>query len=219
MTAQPDRRPRPGILEPHPDLWAALGHGVGLTQVLEDFYTRVYADPRLAPFFVHTTRQRAIEQQYSFLSAIFTGEPVYFGARPRNAHAWMVISDELFDYREDLLADCLRRYGLSEALVAHVREVDEAFRKQIVKDTPRPRKIGGVAMPLEGYEDVEMAIGALCDACGVEVPAGAMARYHVRTGETWCRACFPQDAAAPGRPAVAARIGEVDPTLLEGAQP
>ena len=170
-------------------MWAALRDGAGLADVLTDFYTRVYADPRLSPFFKFTTMRRAVEKQYSFLKEIFTGEECYFGDRPYNAHHWMVVSDELFDYRESLMGDCLLRYGLPDHLIRRFRAVDEMFRKQIVKATPKPRKLRGIDLPLEGFSDVTISAGTLCDGCERPIDAGQKARYHVRTGQAYCPAC------------------------------
>lgn len=182
------QRRRSGDLAPDPELWRALGGGV-LQRILEDFYARVYDDPRLGPFFEGVTRERAVEKQYNFLMELFTGERVYFGARPRNAHHWMVISHELFDYREDLLAEVCRAHGLGEEHIARWRRADEIFRKQIVKDVPVPLKLGGQALPLEGYESLVLSAGALCDGCHAEIQAGDEVRYHVRLGTTFCSRC------------------------------
>jgi len=170
-------------------MWAALRDGAGLTEMLTDFYTCVYADPRLSLFFRFTTMRRAIEKQYSFLREIFTGEECYFGDRPYNAHHWMVISDELFDYRESLMEGCLRRCGIPDHLIRRFRAVDEMFRKQIVKAAPKPRKLRGIDLPLEGLSDVTISAGTLCDGCGEPIDAGQEARYHLRTGQTYCLRC------------------------------
>jgi len=174
-------------------MWAALRDGAGLNEILNDFYGRVYQDPRLAHFFEGVTIDRAIEKQYSFLRQIFTGDRCYFGDRPRNAHHWMIISDELFDYREELMMTCLRRYGLSEELIAQWRAAEEQFRKQIVKDTPIPKKVRGLELPLEGYQRETLTVGSLCDGCGLELPDGSIATYHVRTGRTFCDPCSPNN--------------------------
>lgn len=183
------RDERRGPLDPHPEIWEDLGNGRLLLEVLEDFYTRVFADPRLGPFFEGVTKRRVIEKQYSFLYAKLAGADAYFGDRPRNAHHWMVISEEIFDYRERLLARCLREHGAPESVVRHVRAIDEAFRKQIVKAAPRPRKLEGIILPLEGYETAEMSVAHLCDECGDAIEVGETATYHVRTGVTACEAC------------------------------
>jgi len=185
-------------LRPDPELWSALGEGALLTTILTDFYTRVYSDARLAPFFESVSIDRAIEKQWSFLCQIFTGEDVYFGDRPRNAHHWMVISDELMTYREELMASCLRRHGLAEPLVARFRAVEESFRKQIVKDRPRAKKLRGTTLPLDGYEPLELAVGSVCDGCQASVEAGASIRYHRRTGRIRCCDC--EDEASPDVP-------------------
>lgn len=199
---------RRGKLAPDPEMWAALSRvaddGAGLNEILDDFYSRVYADARLAHFFEGVTKQRAIEKQHSFLRSIFTGERVYFGDRPRNAHHWMVISNELFDYREALMEDCLRRWGLAEHLIKRWREVEETFRRAIVKDKPWPKKINGVELPLEGYDTLTLEFTSLCDGCEGEMNIGDTVTYHVRTGKTWCATCAEslesEDLAAEQKP-------------------
>lgn len=193
---RPPERRRGGELAADPELWSALDEGRLLRQILEDFYGRVYEDERLAPFFEGVTRDHAVGKQYSFLMDIFTGQRVYFGHRPRNAHHWMVISDDLFDYREDLLMRCMRQHGLPESFCLRWRRVDEVFRKQIVKAAPIPRKIGGVSLPLEGYDEIELAIGTLCDGCSAELVEGGRVMAHVRTGKTYCLTCQPSHGSS-----------------------
>ncbi len=191
-----EKKQRDSDLKPDPEMWAALDGGPKLTAILSDFYARVYEDERLAHFFEGVTRQRAIEKQYAFLCQIFSGEQLYFGERPRNAHNWMVISDELFDHREALMESCLRRHGLPDHLVVRWRAVEERFRKQIVKSQPFGKKIRGVEVPFEGYDSVELSVGAICDGCGEVLEVGTTVRYHVRTGKSFCPACNPEKGAS-----------------------
>lgn len=182
--------PHATALQPDPEMWEALDEGRLLNRILRDFYMCVYEDERLAPFFDGVTMQRAIEKQFLFLRQLFTGEKVYFGDRPKNAHHWMVISDELFDYREQLMTECLRLNGLAEHLVQRWRSMEECFRGDIVKDAPWKRKMGDVELPVEGYGEVELEIGSLCDGCGEEIDAGQTVRYHLRLGHIYCPACM-----------------------------
>lgn len=186
---------RLGDLAPDPEMWEALEEGERLHAILEDFYCRVYADARLAPFFEGVTRKRAVEKQYNFLREKFTGEKCYFGDRPRNAHHWMVISHELFDYREELMESCLRRARLPDHLVKRWRALEEIFRKQIVKSAPFGKKLRGVELPFEGFDELDLALGFVCDGCAGELDAGARVHYHRRTGRTYCTSCVPD----PGR--------------------
>jgi truncated hemoglobin YjbI len=183
---------RKGLLAPDIEMWRALEEGRLLRDILSDFYRQVYADSRLSPFFDGISIERAIDKQYSFLHSIFTGEKCYFGDHPKNAHHWMVISDELFDYREALMESSLRKYGLAEYLIQRWRNIDEVFRKSIVKDKPRPRKIDGLALPLEGYSPLIMDVSGLCDCCGAELACGTLGYYHRRTGKLNCRDCHNQ---------------------------
>jgi len=182
-------RERKGPLSSSPELWRELEEGKLLSVVLKDFYARVFLDSRLAHFFEGITQSRVAEQQYSFLRGIIAGERGYFGDRPRNAHHWMVISNELFDYREELLCSCFRRAGLSDRGVEKIRLIDESFRKQIVKEKARAKKLHGVPIPLEGFNDIILEFGTLCDACESPIDVGGRGTYHVRTGRTICTRC------------------------------
>ena len=176
-------------LAPDPAIWLALGQGPGLTRLLEDFYTRVYADPRLSPFFQGVPKERAVQKQYEFLADVFTGRRSYFGLNPFNAHHWMVISDELFDHREALFEQVLVEHGVAPELARRWLAMHELFRAELVKAAPRGLYTGGAEHPLR-TEAVEcLDIDAVCDGCGGEIPAGAPSRYLHRIGTLHCAAC------------------------------
>lgn len=178
-----------------PELWAALRDGEMLMAVLQDFYERVFRDPKLSAFFEGVTMQRSIEKQYSFIRQILTGEKLYFGDRPRNAHHWMVISDELFDYRANIMSTCLREHGLPEPMVQRFQEMEEFYRRDIVKSLPVARMLGEVQLPLDGFEELIMDVGTLCDTCEREVSQGEKVIYHVRIGKIYCSDCNPAQFA------------------------
>ncbi|MGZ3453764.1 MAG: FAD-binding oxidoreductase [Polyangiales bacterium] len=172
-----------------PELWQALREGAGLNEILHDFYDRVFEDPRLAPFFHKVSKRRAIEKQYEFLASIFSGSRAYFGLDPFNAHHWMVISDELFDYREALFDSCLRRYGLAPHLMRRWAAVHELFRRELVKGSPRGLIRDGVEQPVEGYVEETISVATVCDGCTSEMDVGSRGRMHVRTGTLFCGGC------------------------------
>lgn len=172
-----------------PALWERLGKGALLMTILDDFYTQVYADPRLAPFFYRTTKQRSVEKQFSFLRDVFSGTKDFFGEKPFNSHHWMVISDELFDYREELFFATVRRYGIPEPMLRPWAALHEMFRREIVKSEPRGLILFGVERELEGFVSEVLGVGSVCDGCGGEIDEGATVLMQRRTGEIYCQAC------------------------------
>ncbi len=176
-------------IKPNPELWAALKQGDGLREIIEVFYDRVFEDSRLAPFFHDVTKQRAINKQYEFLSDLFTGGGYYFGLLPFNAHHWMVISDELFDYREDLFEECVRAYGIPDHLFWYWRSVHEAFRREIVKSETRGVIVDGIESNVDGFIEETTRMETLCDGCTEEIGIGETARIHKRTGGLYCPDC------------------------------
>lgn len=183
--------------EPDPVLWAELDNGLKVRAILEDFYQQVYADERLMPFFTGNTMGRAIDKQYSFLQQLMTGESCYFGDRPRNAHHWMVISDDIYDHRQALMHRTQAAHGLSECQMARWARLENHFRSDMIKDKPWPRVMGGVEIPLEGFAEETLSEGSVCDYCSAIVDAGTTVRYHLRLGKISCPACSQTHAGAP----------------------
>jgi ferredoxin-NADP reductase/truncated hemoglobin YjbI/ferredoxin len=185
----PDDGAKLAKVSPDPELWEALGRGTLLRIILTDFYRRVYADPRLSPFFHKVTMERAIDKQYEFLADVFTRDKRYFGLKPFNAHHWMVISDELFDYRERLIESCMRRHGLAEHLIRRWCTLHETFRREIVKATPRGLIVDGVEREVEKITEEMLDVASVCDGCSSEMPVGSRGRLNSRTGELFCGRC------------------------------
>lgn len=181
--------PRPKDPPADKELWEALQGGKLLREILQDFYGRVYKDELLSPYFHGITMQRSIEKVYSFLQQIFTGEKCYFGDRPKNAHHWMVISEETFNYREALMIECQRRAGLSEDMISRWIAIEGYYKKDIVKSEPWKRVVGGVELPLDGFGEMILDSGAICDGCQRIVEVGENVRYHLRIGSMYCEQC------------------------------
>ncbi len=174
---------------PNPEMWAALENGTVLTRILTEFYDRVFQDPRLAPFFYKVTKQRLIEKQYAFTRDLLLGLEDYFGERPFNSHHWMVISDELFDYREDLFFEIVRGFDLPEKYIWAWAGLNERFRREIVKASERGQMMDGEEHFRAARTYEEITVDTLCDGCNREILVGETAVLLDRTGELFCEKC------------------------------
>ena len=189
--------PEQSAPRPDPPLWGELDDGRVMRDVLRDFYAKVYADPLLNPFFARSTMERAIDKQFSFMKQCITGEKMYFGDRPRNAHHWMIITPALFDYRQKLMIETLREHGLSEGQIQRWTYFEEHYRSDMVKDKPLPRRIGNVDVDTEGFDVETLTESSLCDHCGQEVNSGVQVLFHRRLGTISCPTCSAGAAHKP----------------------
>lgn len=185
----PDDEAKISAIKPDPELWTALEEGALISKILDDFYTRVYLDPRLSPFFQKVTKARVSGKQYAFLVGLLTGVRSSFVEPPFNAHHWMVISDELFDYREKIFFECVRAYDLPEHLVARWASLHEVFRRTMVKSAERGQVHDGVEQDKSGYTSEILGMDGMCDGCSGEILEGSSVRMHQRTGEIFCTEC------------------------------
>jgi len=189
VTSVPSGGEERRVPPPDPELWQRLDQGRILRAVLHDFYDRAFADQQLGPYFAGVTRQRLREKQYSFLRSLMLGTRDYMGQRPRNAHHWMVISDWLFDYRLDLMEQCMRDHGLTEPWIGRWHAIERFFRSDIVKDSPWPRRIGHNEVLLDGIEEAVLEDGGQCDACQRFIERGESVCFQLREGRVYCSDC------------------------------
>ncbi|MPN12999.1 hypothetical protein SDC9_160319 [bioreactor metagenome] len=149
----------------------------------------MYADPKLASFFDGVTMGRAIDKQYSFMKQCISGEKVYMGHRPRNAHHWMIITHEVFDHRQSLMVQTLVEHGVSQELIERWTAYEEYFRPDIVKEYRWPRRVGDQLISNDGFSQEVMGESTLCDHCQAEVRAGETVLLHRRLGTISCARC------------------------------
>lgn len=64
-----------------PSLYDRLGGEAAITRLIPAFYTRVLADPELAPFFRHTSLEKLHAMQREFFT-MATGGPESYTGRP-----------------------------------------------------------------------------------------------------------------------------------------
>lgn len=121
-----------------------LGGKEMLKRISKDFYDRVYAHPWIGLYFKDVPQNVIEAQQVDFMNDVLGGTPCYCGKLPIPAHKHMMITEELFDLRQELLNQAFKAVGASEDLVKAWLKIDNAFRGRLIKKdvsecTPRFR--------------------------------------------------------------------------------
>ncbi|ADE13055.1 group I truncated hemoglobin [Sideroxydans lithotrophicus] len=116
-------------------LFETMGGLPVLQRVHKIFYDKVYAHAWLKQFFAGHDQKAIEDRQTSFMAEKMGGPAAYTGKDIKMVHEAMYITPELFDLRNDLLEQSLQEAGLDEALRVRWLRIDNAFRKQIVKDS------------------------------------------------------------------------------------
>jgi hemoglobin len=97
------------------------------------FYDRVLASVRLAPFFAKTNMQELVEHQAKFISAVMGGPTSYSNAALRDMHAKLAIDDQAFDEMILLFRTTLEESKLADVDVEAVIADLNARRAYIVR--------------------------------------------------------------------------------------
>lgn len=114
-------------------LFDRVGGKVTLMMVHKLLYDKVYTHPWLKQYFTDKPQEILESQQTAFMGQLFGGPKAFAGKTPKFAHQHMVISEELFDLRHNLLAAALTEAGISEPLKEEWLEVDATFKRAMVK--------------------------------------------------------------------------------------
>ncbi len=116
-------------------LFDELGGLPTLQKVHKIFYDKLYAHAWLKTFLTELNQMVIENRQTAFMAEKMGASIDYMGKQPKMAHRSMYITHELFDIRQQLLADSLQEFGLSQALSDRWLKIDNAFRGQIVNDS------------------------------------------------------------------------------------
>ena len=94
-------------------LFDRIGGSATINAVVSDFYSRVYADYALSPYFERANGERLRHMQEEFFTAALGGPSDYSGMSLRDAHAGRGITTVQLTHFVEHLIEALRDRGLS----------------------------------------------------------------------------------------------------------
>ena len=98
---------------PASPLYQSFGEKAGLVVLMDDFMTRLLADPRTGPHFKPANQQRVKEQLVEQLCAISGGPCVYKGADMKSSHANLDIKKSDFHALVEVLQQSMDAKGIA----------------------------------------------------------------------------------------------------------
>lgn len=116
-------------------LFGRLGGKPTFIKVHKIFYDKAYAHPWLSKYFTDKPQEVLENQQTDFMAQLMGGPKAYAGKTPKSAHQHMVITDELFELRAQMLSDSLKEAGVQEDLKKEWLAADAALKKSLVKSS------------------------------------------------------------------------------------
>lgn len=123
---------RPARPTPRDHLYALLGGGDAVGDVVEIFYRTILADPSLAHYFHGIDVHRVKAHQYAFISALAGGPDYYVGRSIRKAHAGLGISARDFSRMREHLVASLAGVGADPQVIAAIAARVDPLRADVV---------------------------------------------------------------------------------------
>lgn len=116
-------------------LFDEIGGKPYLAKVVKTFYDKVYAHPWLKLYFKNTPQEHIENQQVDFMIGALGGPRVYGGRSPKDAHPHIMITEEIFELRNELLIEALKEEKASEELIERWLQIESVFKKAILKSS------------------------------------------------------------------------------------
>ena len=113
-------------------IYDSIGGAPAVHAAVDDFYVRVLADPRLAPFFTSVDLRHLKAHQRAFIAAAIGGSEIYAGRDMASAHAGLGIADADFDAVVGHLVDTLTGLGVPEATIGQIGSALAPLRGDVV---------------------------------------------------------------------------------------
>lgn len=115
------------------NLYEQIGGEAVLKRVHKVFYDELYKHPWLKQFFTDLDQEIIESQQSKFMSGLFGGPAVYGGKSPHDAHAHIMVTEEMLDLRTKILRQSILKCGLSEEIADAWLVKDLKFHRTIIK--------------------------------------------------------------------------------------
>ena len=119
-------------------IYDSIGGAPAIRAAVDDFYARVLADARLAPFFTGTDLHRLKAHQRTFIAAAVGGPEIFAGRNMASAHAGLGIGDGDFDAVVGHLAGTLTGLGVPEGMIGQIGGALAPLRDDIVTTPSLP---------------------------------------------------------------------------------
>ena len=107
-------------------LFARIGGDPAVDVVVDSFYSRVLADPRISKFFENTDMDHLKKMQKQFFAKAFGGPDPYTGADIRKAHERLVaegLNDSHFGIVAEHLHGVLKDFQVDPPIIDEIMEI------------------------------------------------------------------------------------------------
>ena len=116
-----------------PSIYDQFGGAGPVAAVVDEFYTRVTADPALQGYFAGTDMAKLKAHQRSFVAAALGGPQEYRGKSMAEAHAGLGVTAEHFDAVVGHLAGTMEDLGVPAETIATIAAALAPLKRQIVE--------------------------------------------------------------------------------------
>jgi len=113
-----------------------MGGRKSLILINKIFYDKIYAHPWLKKFFEKIPQQNIENQQVDFMQKVLGGQNIYAGKTPPVAHMHIVITEEIFEVRKQLLIEALDEANANQHLIDKWLNLDQSFKRVLLKEGP-----------------------------------------------------------------------------------
>ena len=119
-------------ITPVSSLYEQVGGEAGVEAIVDRFYEKLWAEPKLDRFFAGIERAELKRHQRMFLNVLLGGGEFYSGRPLTEAHATLLIDDKSYDLVCDYFVETCRELDIDESVISIAGGALAGFRSSVV---------------------------------------------------------------------------------------
>ena len=112
-----------------------MGGRRSLVLINKVFYDKIYKHPWMKQFFENIPQHLIEAQQVDFMQKVLGGENIFMGRTPPKAHMHIMINEEIFQVRKQLLQQAFAETNAKPELIQKWLALDDSFKRVLFKDS------------------------------------------------------------------------------------
>jgi hemoglobin len=119
-------------IAPAASLYEQVGGEMGVERIVDRFYEKLWAEPKLDKFFKGIERPELKRHQRMFLNLLLGGGQFYSGRPLVESHATLAIDDASYDLVCDYFVETCRELEIDETVISIAGGALAGFRSSVV---------------------------------------------------------------------------------------
>lgn len=115
-------------------IWDIFEQGKLLLEILSDFYSNVYTNKVLQPYFQDRTKENSIKQEYDFIYKTLLGKESKLYDFKLNEENPKLVPYDIINYRQNLMVKSFEKFNIPKYVINRLIEIEIKLVDEIINE-------------------------------------------------------------------------------------